>query len=150
MDLITYALTRQAAANGAGGSKISNMEIVNGNLIVNMSDGTNINAGKVPTTDTTLIAKLDNMDKDVNVLKETAITSVSINGIPMSNTGNTINLPLASNQGAGLVKGTLINSENSINKISINDDGTMEVISLSSDKLIPGDETLVFNCGTTL
>ena len=63
MDLITYALTRQAAANGAGGPKISNMEIVNGNLIVNMSDGTNINAGKVPTTDTTLIAKLDTVDK---------------------------------------------------------------------------------------
>jgi len=126
------------------------MEIVNGNLIVNMSDGTNINAGKVPTTDTTLIAKLDAVDKDVNVLKETAITSISINGIPVSNMGNTINLPLASNQGAGLVKGTLINSENSINKISINDDGTMEVISLSSDKLMPGDETLIFNCGTTL
>jgi hypothetical protein len=115
-----------------------------------MSDGTDINAGKVPTTDTTLIAKLDTVDKDVNVLKETAITSISINGIPISNTGNTINLPLASNQGAGLVKGTLINSENSINKISINDDGTMEVVSLSSDKLIPGDETLIFDCGTSL
>ena len=126
------------------------MEIVNGNLIVNMSDGTNINAGKVPTTDTTLIAKLDTVDKDLNALKETAITSILINGIPMSNTGNIINLPLASNQGAGLVKGTLINSENSINKISINDDGTMEVISLSSDKLTPGDETLIFNCGTSL
>lgn len=150
MDLITYALARQAAANSAGGAKISSMEIIDGNLIIKMSDGTKINAGKVPTTDTGIITKLDTVQNDVITLKEQAVTSISINGKPIINTNNTINLPLASSQGAGLVKGTLINSENSINKISIHDDGTMEVISLSSDKLIPGDETLIFNCGTTL
>jgi hypothetical protein len=31
------------------------MEIVNGNLIVKLSDGTKINAGKVPTTDTGIV-----------------------------------------------------------------------------------------------
>ena len=52
---------------------------------------------------------------------------------------------MASGEVVGLVKSTPANSENSINKISVHNDGTMEVNSLSSDKLIAGTETLIFN-----
>jgi hypothetical protein len=58
---------------------------------------------------------------------------------------NVLNLPLATGTVVGLVKGTDPDSENSINKISIHNDGSMEVNSLSTDKLVAGTEILIFN-----
>ena len=152
MDLFTYALARKAmASNGASGAQISGM-IINeaGELIVKLSDGTEINAGKVPTTESGVITQIQSnvtqIQQDIISLKEAAITEIQLNGKTVNTENNVLNLPLASGDIIGLVKGTLVNSENSANKISINTDGTMEVISLSTDKLINGDEELILDC----
>ncbi len=146
MDLITYALARQVASlSGANGAKISGMEIVNGNLIVKMSDGTRIDAGKVPTTDSGVITQINTVQNDVKQLQNSVVTQVQLNGQDVMVKNNTLNLPLASGAVIGLVKGTDPNSENSINKISVKNDGTMEVNSLSTDKLVAGHEILIFN-----
>lgn len=154
MDLITYALAREiAAANGASGSQISNMTInEKGELIVELSNGDEINAGKLPTTESGVITQIqgniNQIQQDITALQEAAITEIQLNGITINAEKNVLNLPLASGDIIGLVKGTLVNSENSVNKISINTDGTMEVISLSTDKLINGDEELILDCST--
>lgn len=147
MDLITYALARKAmASNGVSGAQISSM-IINeaGELIVKLSDGTEINAGKVPTTESGVITQIQ---QDITALQEAAITEIQLNGKTVNTENNVLNLPLASGDVVGLVKGTLVNSENSVNKISINNDGTMEVISLSTDKLEQGEQTLILDCST--
>lgn len=152
MDLITYALAREiAAANGASGSQISNITInEKGELIVELSNGDEINAGKLPTTESGVITQIQGnvtqVQQDITALKEAAITEIQLNGKTVNAENNVLNLPLASGDIIGLVKGTLVNSENSVNKISINTDGTMEVISLSADKLINGDEELILDC----
>lgn len=146
MNLLTYALARQAmASNGASGAQITSMEIINGRLIVTLSDGTKIDAGQVPTTDTGVLTQLTSVQNDVKQLQDTVITQVQVNGNNVATSNNILNLPLASGTVIGLVKGTDPNSENSVNKISIHDDGTMEVNSLSTDKLVAGEEILVFN-----
>ena len=154
MDLITYALAREiAAANGASGSQISNMTInEKGELIVKLSNGDEINAGKLPTTESGVITQIqgniDQIQQDITALQEAAITKIQLNGTTINAENNVLNLPLASGDIIGLVKGTLVNSENSVNKISVNTDGTMEVISLSTDKLVNGDEELILDCST--
>lgn len=144
MDLITYALAKKAmASSGATGATISSMTINEaGELLVILSDGTKINAGKVPTSESGVITQIQ---EDITNLKKTAITEVQLNGVTVSAQGNVLNLPLASGEVVGLVKGA---SAESVNKISICDDGTMEVISLSTDKLEQGEETLILDCST--
>ena len=154
MDLITYALAREiAAANGASGSQISSMTInEKGELIVKLSNGDEINAGKLPTTESGVITQIQGnvtqIQQDITSLQEAAITEIQLNGTTINAENNVLNLPLASGDIIGLVKGTLVNSENSVNKISINTDGTMEVISLSTDKLTNGSEELILDCST--
>lgn len=145
MDLITYALARKAmASSGVSDAQISGMTINEaGELIVKLSNGTEINAGKVPTTESGAITQIQ---EDVNTLKQETITQVQLNGSTVEIKNNILNLPLASGDVIGLVKGTPADSENSTNKISINSDGTMEVISLSTDKLEQGEETLILDC----
>lgn len=114
-----------------------------GELIVKLSDRTEINAGKVPTTESGVITQIQSnvaqIQQDIIALQEAAITEIQLNGETINIENNMLNLPLASGDVIGLVKGTLVNSENSVNKISINNDGTMEVISLSTDKLEQGE-----------
>lgn len=152
MDLITYALAREiATANGASGSQISSMTInEKGELIVKLSNGDEINAGKLPMTESGVITQIQGnvtqIQQDITALQEAAITEIQLNGTSINAENNVLNLPLASGDIIGLVRGTPINSENSVNKISINTDGTMEVISLSADKLINGNEELILDC----
>ena len=136
MDLISYALARKAMAQaGAASAQISSMEIENGRLIVILTDGKRIDAGELPTASQPIIEQIQS---DVKELQDNSITSVFLNGEEIK-PENII----------GLVKGTLVNSENSENKISINDDGTMEVISLNINKLSQNDEDmLILNCNS--
>lgn len=84
-------------------------------------------------------------------IKENAITTVMLNGQPVSSTNNVLNLPLASGDVIGLVKGTDPHAADSVNKVAINDDGTMEVISLSVTKLNQDeDNTIVLDCSDSL
>ena len=78
-------------------------------------------------------------------LAQGAVFAVQVGEQTFKPSENVLKLPLASGEVVGLVKSTPANSENSINKISVHNDGTMEINSLSSDKLIAGEETLIFN-----
>ena len=128
MDLITYALVKRLASSGGGA--------IGG-------DG--------------VLIKLENSIKDVQVdidkiktdlvlpLAQGAVLAIQIGEQTFKPTENVLKLPLASGEVLGLVKSTPADSENSINKISVKEDGTMEVNSLSSDKLVAGEEVLIFN-----
>ena len=127
MDLITYALVKQLGSSG----------------------GANVESG--------VITKLQNSVKEVQTelsniktelllpLAQGAVLAIQIGEQTFKPTENVLKLPLASGEVVGLVKSTPAGSENSINKISVKEDGTMEVNSLSSDKLVAGEETLIFN-----
>lgn len=126
MDLITYALAKKAIASGGA-------------------------------SDAGILTKLENSVKEVQTelssmktdlllpLAQGAVLAIQIGDTIVKPTENVLKLPLATGEVLGLVKSTPANSENSINKISVLNDGTMEVNALSSDKLIAGKETLIFN-----
>ena len=128
MDLITYALAKKAGASG----------------------GANGDPG--------ILTKLENSVKEVQTelssmktdlllpLAQGAVLAIQVGDTVVKPTENVLKLPLATGEVLGLVKSTPADSENSINKISVNDDGTMEINALNSDKLIAGEETLIFNC----
>lgn len=128
MDLITIALAKKAGASGGASG------------------------------DPGILTKLENSVKEVQTeltsmktdlllpLAQGAVLAIQVGDTIVKPTENVLKLPLATGEVLGLVKSTPANSENSINKISVNDDGTMEINALSSDKLVAGEETLIFNC----
>ena len=130
MDLITIALAKKAGASGGASG------------------------------DPGILTKLENSVKEVQTeltsmktdlllpLAQGAVLAIQIGDTDtiVKPNENVLKLPLATGEVLGLVKSTPANSENSINKSSVNDDGTMEINALSSDKLIAGKETLIFNC----
>lgn len=71
------------------------------------------------------------------------IESVSINGTALTITNKDVNIPIAAAAALGVVK-----SSSASDKIVVGNDGTMEVNSLSTDKLTQGTNTLVLQCGT--
>ena len=101
---------------------------------------------------TTLTEKVDKVETQINSLKETAITQVSIGGTPVETVNGKLNLPLASGDVVGLVMAKVPNKPiNSVNSISINNEtGYLEVNSLSVNKLIQEEEeTLILDCSQT-
>ena len=78
-------------------------------------------------------------------LAQGAVLAIQVGDTVVKPTENVLKLPLATGEVLGLVKSTPANSENSINKISVLNDGTMEINALNSDKLVAGEETLIFN-----
>lgn len=127
MDLITIALAKKAGASGGASG------------------------------DPGILTKLENSVKEVQTeltsiktdlllpLAQGAVLAIQVGDTIVKPTENVLKLPLATGEVLGLVKSTPANSENSINKISVNSDGSMEVNALSSDKLVAGEETLIFN-----
>lgn len=78
-----------------------------------------------------------NLSKDLNALKETV--------------NNKLDLPLASGDVVGLVMAKVPDVPiDSVNSISINKEtGYLEVNSLSTDKLMQGEDTLILDCSQT-
>lgn len=134
MDLITYALLKKTSlSSGDLGSNAGVLTKLENNI-------------KEVRTD------IKEVQKNIDLLLPLAtgaILAIQLGDQVFSPIENVLKLPLASGEIIGLVKSTPINSENSINKISVHTDGTMEVNSLSSDKLIAGEETLIFNSNHT-
>ena len=138
MDLITYALAKKAITSGGSG-------------------------------DAGILTKLENSVKEVqndinqiqiNIkpllpLAQGAVLAIKISETPgeafieLGENNSVLKLPLASGEVVGLVKSTPANSENSVNKISVHKDGTMEVNSLHIDKLV-WDGELILDCSTIL
>lgn len=171
MDLITYALAQQAIAQyGASDAQIDNIETnENNELVITLTDGREFKV-QIPTVSpgvvTTLTEKvdkvetqmndlglaLDNTSKELAILKETAVTQVSIGGTTVETVNGELNLPLASGDVVGLVMAKVPNEPiNSVNSISINNEtGYLEVNSLSVNKLIQEEgETLILDCSQT-
>ena len=95
---------------------------------------------------------LETSSKELAILKETAVTQVSIGGTIIETVNGELNLPLASGDVVGLVMAKVPNEPiNSVNSISINDEtGYLEVNSLNVNKLIQEEgETLILDCSQT-
>ena len=157
MDLITYALAQSAIAQyGASDAQIDKIETnENNELVITLTDGREFKV-QIPTVSpgvvTTLTEKVDKVETQINSLKETAITQVSIDGTPVETVNGKLNLPLASGDVVGLVMAKVPNKPiNSVNSISINNEtGYLEVNSLSVNKLIQEEEeTLILDCSQT-
>ena len=157
MDLITYALAQSAIAQyGASDAQIDKIETnENNELVITLTDGREFKV-QIPTVSpgvvTTLTEKVDKVETQINSLKETAITQVSIGGTPVKTVNGKLNLPLASGDVVGLVMAKIPNEPiNSVNSISINNEtGYLEVNSLSVNKLIQEEEeTLILDCSQT-
>ena len=157
MDLITYALAQSAIAQyGASDAQIDKIETnENNELVITLTDGREFKV-QIPTVSpgvvTTLTEKVDKVETQINSLKETAITQVSIGGTKVETVNGELNLPLASGDVVGLVMAKIPNEPiNSVNSISINNEtGYLEVNSLSVNKLIQEEEeTLILDCSQT-
>ena len=157
MDLITYALAQSAIAQyGASDAQIDKIETnENNELVITLTDGREFKV-QIPTVSpgvvTALTEKVDKVETQINSLKETAITQVSIGGTPVKTVNGKLNLPLASGNVVGLVMAKVPNKPiNSVNSISINNEtGYLEVNSLSVNKLIQEEEeTLILDCSQT-
>ena len=171
MDLITYALAQSAIAQyGASDAQIDKIETnENNELVITLTDGREFKV-QIPTVSpgvvTTLTERVDKVETQMNdlglaleasseelaILKETAVTQVSIGGTKVETVNGELNLPLASGDVVGLVMAKVPNKPiNSVNSISINNEtGYLEVNSLSVNKLIQEEgETLILDCSQT-
>lgn len=129
MDLITIALAKKAGASGGASGDPGILT-------------------KLENSVKEVQSEIKAIQKDVKLLlplAQGAVLAIQVGDTIVKPTENVLKLPLATGEVLGLVKSTPANSENSINKISVNNDGSMEINSLSSDKLIAGEEVLIFN-----
>lgn len=129
MDLITIALAKKAGASGGASGEPGILT-------------------KIENSVKEVQSEIKSVQKDVELLlplAQGAVLAIQVGDTIVKPTENVLKLPLATGEVLGLVKSTPANSENSINKISVNNDGSMEVNSLSSDKLVAGEEVLIFN-----
>ena len=128
MDLITYALVKKLSSSGGGAT-------IEPGILTTLQNSVQEVQTELSSLRTELLLPL----------AQGAVLAIQIGEQTFKPTENVLKLPLASGEVVGLVKSTPADSENSINKISVHNDGTMEVNSLSSDKLVAGKETLIFN-----
>lgn len=129
MDLITIALAKKAGASGGASGDPGILT-------------------KLENSVKEVQTEIKSVQKDVELLlplAQGAVLAIQVGDTIVKPTENVLKLPLATGEVLGLVKSTPANSENSINKISVNNNGSMEVNSLSSDKLVAGEEVLIFN-----
>ena len=138
MDLITYVLAKKAIASEGTSSgdagiltKIQNIEI---NVEENSKQIEEV-VNEVEQISTTIATDI------LPFLSNNTVSAIKIGERILKPVNNIIELQI----GAGDIIGTPANSEDAMNKISINEDRTMEVNTLSSDKLVSGEEVLIFN-----
>ena len=171
MDLITYDLAQQAFAQyGASDAQIDNIKTnENNELVITLTDGREFKVqiptvspgvvttltetvNKVETQVQNLGLALETSSKELAILKETAITQISVGETKIETINGELKLPLASGDVVGLIMAKIpADPENSVNSISINNEtGYLEVNSLSVNKLIQEEgETLVLDCSQT-
>lgn len=171
MDLITYALAKQAIAEyGAKDAQIESISSQNNILTISLTDGRKFTV-EIPTVSSDVVNNIvtekvteintkiqdlstlvNNQTSDIEVLQnltKNSVTQVSIGGAPVEIVNNVLDLPLASGEIQGFVIAKLAdpNDSSSVNSISINQKGYMEVTSLSINKLYQEEgDTLVLEC----
>jgi len=89
-----------------------------------------------------LLEKLNGIESGA---KDNVIEAIAINDVPLAVSDKTVNIPIAAAENFGVVK-----SSDEDNKISVNDDGTMEVNGLNVNRLIQTDgDSLILNGGSS-
>lgn len=70
MDMISYALAKKAYDIASGeGLKISDIKVLNGELIITLSTGEIINAGKIPSSD------LEEVNRQIEEIKNSSLSN---------------------------------------------------------------------------
>ena len=136
----------QLAIDGSGNLSVTaiSQDIVTG-LSNALAGKVNVEAGKgLSTNDFTddLMSKLEGIatGAQVNVLE-----AVKVNGTALPITGKAVNIPIATAQVLGVVKGSVDE-----NKVAVGTDGTMEVNSVNVSKLVQtAGDTLILDGGTS-
>ena len=136
----------QLAVDGSGNLSVTaiSQDIVTG-LSGALAGKVNVEAGKgLSSNDFTddLMSKLEGIatGAQVNVLE-----AVKVNGTALPITGKAVNIPIATAQALGVVKGSIDE-----NKVSVGADGTMEVNSVNVSKLVQtAGDTLILDGGTS-
>lgn len=181
MDILTYALARKGGGSGDGAlTGLTDVQVTDDGFLqffiqgkeqpiqastaipgataeqIQSAIANNPNAVKAA-----IGIPLDVSNNDIADVLHNAVTQITIGDIidpetnqplVLDNTDHTLNLPLASGDMPGLVKGVSapssnfdpehpenINEEN-INKIYINNDGTMSVYALNVNRLVQSDD----------
>ena len=126
--------------------KLELLDINGGNIEISGK----VNAANVEGLSTYIILNRDSIDGLLSVEDkrriDSSIEGLCINGNKISpSEDNTVSIPFATNSSYGVVIGDF-----SENRVSVNDDGTMEVNSLNVNKLVQTDgDTLILNSGTS-
>ena len=136
----------QLAIDGSGNLSVTavSQDIVTG-LSDALADKVNVEAGKgLSTNDFTddLMSKLEGIatGAQVNVLE-----AVQVNGTALPIAGKAVNIPIATAQALGVVKGSVDE-----NKVAVGTDGTMEVNNVNVSKLVQtAGDTLILDGGTS-
>ena len=140
MDLITYALAKKALASG-GSSGDTGILIKIQNDIKEINEKINENSDEISKVNEEVQQVSTTMVTDILPTLSRTVSAIKIGNKILTPVNNILELQI----GTGDVVGTPEDSEDAINKISIKEDKTMEVNSLSSDKLVSGEEVLIFN-----
>ena len=108
-------------------------------------DITNLNTWITSNRDTVdgLLSKDDaEKIKNISESQENKIEVINVNNSPLIITNKTVNIPLASNDTAGVVK-----TSNNENKISLDEEGVMEVNDINVNKLVQtSGDILILDC----
>lgn len=93
----------------------------------------------------TVFARIAQLKADLTNVEQNAgkIDIIKVNGVALEIQEKAVNIPLATAEAAGAVKGAADN-----NKVAIGADGTMSVNNITTDKLVQGSEELVLNGGS--
>ena len=136
----------QLAIDGSGNLSVT---AISQDIVTGLSDAlagkVNVEAGKgLSSNDFTddLMSKLEGIatGAQVNVLE-----AVQVNGTALPITGKAVNIPIATAQALGVVKGSVDE-----NKVAVGTDGTMEVNSVNVSKLVQtAGDTLILDGGTS-
>lgn len=136
----------QLAIDGSGNLSVT---AISQDIVTGLSDAlagkVNVEAGKgLSTNDFTddLMSKLEGIAAraQVNVLE-----AVQVNGTALPITGKAVNIPIATAQALGVVKGSVDE-----NKVAVGADGTMEVNNVNVSKLVQtAGDTLILDGGTS-
>lgn len=130
MDLITYVLAKKAIASGGSSSGDAGILTKIQNIEINVEENSEKIEQVTNTVTTSILPFLSN-----------TVSAIKIGEKIIKPVNNILELQI----GTGDIVGTPADSEDAMNKISINEDRTMEVNTLSSDKLVSGEEVLIFN-----
>ena len=136
----------QLTVDGSGNLSVT---AVSQDIVTGLSDAlagkVNVEAGKgLSTNDFTddLMSKLEGIaaGAQVNVLE-----AVKVNGVALQISDKAVNIPIATAQALGVVKGSVDE-----NKVAVGTDGTMEVNSVNVSKLVQtAGDTLILDGGTS-